>query len=182
MDSHADKTKGNGNMTLSRTRSLDPTNRKYETHRKGRLLTSQSPSVSDVTTIAFYAYMSNTLPSAEATVHHVLIFDVVKTNVGNAYNPFSGIFIAPETGVYVFSWGFLNGEGSHHSVQLMVNADEMGVVHSHTVGIRNYAQSTGVVTCLVNKVDDVFLRLNDANGPIVSNIHGKTFFTGWKLN
>lgn len=146
------------------------------------MLTSRSPSVSDVTTIAFYAYISADNPSTEATLHHVLIFDVVKTNVGNAYHPFSGIFIAPETGVYVFSWGFLNGAGSYHSVQLMVNADEMGVVHSHTVGTRNYAQTTGVVTCLVNKGDDVFLRVSDANGPLVSNIYGKTFFTGWKLN
>lgn len=126
--------------------------------------------------------MSTTLPSAEATVHHVLIFDVVKTNVGNAYHPFSGIFIAPETGVYVLSWGFCDGGGSHHSVQLMVNADEVGVVHSHTVGASNYAQSTGVVTCLVNKGDDVFLRLEYAYGPIISDGYSRTFFTGWKLN
>lgn len=35
MDSHTDKTEGNGNITLSRTRSFGPTKQKHENHRKG---------------------------------------------------------------------------------------------------------------------------------------------------
>nr|XP_034333883.1 uncharacterized protein LOC109619634 [Crassostrea gigas] len=66
-----------------------------------RVLTPSSTSRNGV---AFYAYMTTRLhtPSTE----HVLVFDVVKTNIGNAYHPSTGVFMVPESGVYVFTWTF----------------------------------------------------------------------------
>uniref|UniRef100_K1S3U9 Heavy metal-binding protein HIP n=1 Tax=Magallana gigas TaxID=29159 RepID=K1S3U9_MAGGI len=51
---------------------------------------------------AFYAYLSSDV--AHPGQGQILKFDPVKTNAGNGYHPNSGVFIAPETGYYVFSW------------------------------------------------------------------------------
>ena len=52
--------------------------------------------------VAFYAYMSKT--EASPSLHHTLLFDMVKTNVGGAYNPFTGVFTVPYDGIYAFSY------------------------------------------------------------------------------
>lgn len=50
-------------------------------------------------TAAFYAYLSHT--ETYPGHHHIIVFDKVITNTG-AYNTYSGIFVAPSTGMYVF--------------------------------------------------------------------------------
>ena len=51
--------------------------------------------------VAFYAQMSSDEQNPNA--HHTLIFDNVHTNVGSGNNGVTGIFIAPQEGVYVFT-------------------------------------------------------------------------------
>jgi hypothetical protein len=46
--------------------------------------------------------MSITTPTISE--QHLLRFDVVKTNQGNGYHPNTGVFMVPETGIYVFTW------------------------------------------------------------------------------
>lgn len=145
-----------------------------------RLLIQEIPTSSAV--VAFYAYMSKSLPSNVATPHHVLIFDVVRTNIGNAYHSSTGVFIVPETGVYVFIWSFLNGNNDAHSTQLMINTGEWGIVHAHSAS-NNWNQSTGVIVAHVNKGDDVFVKTSVASqGEIYSGINSRTMFAGWKLH
>lgn len=72
-----------------------------------RLLIQEIPTSGAV--VAFYAYISESLPADVASPHHVLIFDVVRTDIGNGYHPSTGVFIVPDTGVYVFIWSFMNG-------------------------------------------------------------------------
>ncbi|XP_061176927.1 uncharacterized protein LOC133185631 [Saccostrea echinata] len=132
--------------------------------------------------VAFYAYMSTNLPSNVATPHHVLIFDHVRTNIGSGYHPSTGVFIAPETGVYVFISSFRNGDGGIHSTQLMINSEEWGITHSRTPS-NSFLQSTGCVVAHVNKGDDVFGKTSDtSSGLITSDIYGKTSFSGWKID
>lgn len=54
-----------------------------------------------------------------------------------------------------FTWSFLNGDTDVHSVQLIINAEEWGVVNSHSSS-NSWMQSTGLVVAYVNKGDDVF--------------------------
>ncbi|XP_062615515.1 multimerin-2-like [Saccostrea cucullata] len=152
--------------------------KKYE--RKDRLLSPDVIAPGPV--VAFYAYMSANLPANVATPHHVLIFDHVRTNIGNGYHPSTGVFIAPETGVYVFMWNFMNGGGSYHSTQLMINSEEWGIVHTHTAP-NTWTQVTGCVVAHVNKGDDVFVKTSgSSSGLIYSDINGKTSFSGWKID
>lgn len=46
--------------------------------------------------------MSKSTPSI--SIQYPLAFDIVKTNNGNGYHASTGVFIAPETGIYVFTW------------------------------------------------------------------------------
>ena len=54
--------------------------------------------------MAFYAQRSSDIPANLVTANLVIVFDNVKTNAGNGYHPSTGVFIVPESGMYVFSW------------------------------------------------------------------------------
>lgn len=145
-----------------------------------RVLTPSSTSPNGV---AFYAYMTTRLhtPSTE----HVLVFDVAKTNIGNAYHPNTGVFMVPESGVYVFTWTFWIGDHRDNSIQLMVNREDVGSIYLHTIsGVES--EATGIVVTHVNAGDDVFVRKHSAfqigtGQYIQSNIYGRSSFAGWKI-
>lgn len=141
--------------------------------------TTQQP-VTTPTVIAFYAYMAADTPSI--TIQYHLVFDVVKTNNGNGYHPSTGTFIAPVTGVYVFTWTIRETNNCHHSTQLMVNNAEIGIIYVHVDS--NDMAGTGVVVTHVNAGDDVYVRThaNWNNCYIVSNASGRSSFAGWKLS
>lgn len=70
--------------------------------------------------VAFFAYMNwdQETPSRR----HILIFDVVRTNLGDHFK-FSGIFNAPQSRTYVFTWeGYCFVKG-YTSFQIVVNAN-----------------------------------------------------------
>ena len=133
--------------------------------------------------MAFYAQRSSTIEASDITANLVIVFDVVKTNAGNGYHPSTGIFIVPESGMYAFSWTFFNGNNEHDSTQLMVNNNEEGLIHLHPAA-GSWISGTGVAVLHVNKGDDVYVRIASSShtGAIISNIHAKSSFTGWKLN
>lgn len=80
--------------------------------------------------IAFYAYMSKSTPSI--SIQYPLAFDIVKTNNRNGYHASTGVFIALETGIYVFTWTIREYSNCRHSTQLMVNNAAIGVIHVDT--------------------------------------------------
>jgi hypothetical protein len=141
--------------------------------------TSPPPTTS---AIAFYAYMTKDTPTI--TIRHSLTFDVVKTNLGNGYHPATGVFIAPESGVYVFTWSIRENGNDYHPTELMVNTDVLGVLFVNADG--GSSTGTGVVVTHVNAGDDVFIRTsffgpNNAGG-VGSNDAGRSSFAGWKLS
>ncbi|XP_062596428.1 uncharacterized protein LOC134257863 [Saccostrea cucullata] len=130
--------------------------------------------------IAFYAYMSKNTPTV--TIQHPLSFDVVKTNFGNGYHSTTGVFMVPESGVYVFTWTIRIGDNNHHSTQLMVNTDELGIIYSHVASDSDVG-GTGIVVAHVDKGDDVYVRTHASwnSGAIYSTTAGRSSFAGWKL-
>ncbi|XP_048762130.1 complement C1q-like protein 2 isoform X2 [Ostrea edulis] len=131
--------------------------------------------------VAFYAYMSTSL--INPSMHHTLIFETAITNVGNGYHPNTGVFIVPESGLYVFTWVMRMWSNAIHGTELMVNRAVMGSVFlvSHTTSDHSV---TGVVVVHVSQGDDVFVRTQGDNngGNIGSDYHGKSSFAGWKIN
>ncbi|XP_048762395.2 uncharacterized protein LOC125670973 [Ostrea edulis] len=132
--------------------------------------------------VAFYAYMSSDL---QPGIHHTIPFDVVKTNDGNGYHHSSGVFIAPVSGVYVFTWTIRMTLESEHSTELVVNDVVYGAIfmRTHTPEDQNVS---GTVVVHVNQNDDVYIRTHVSYpynaGNIRSDQYSRTSFAGWKLN
>lgn len=51
----------------------------------------------------------------------------------------------------------MNGNSAIHSTQLMINTEELGVVHVHSAS-SSWMQSTSVVVAHVNQGDNVFVK------------------------
>lgn len=136
--------------------------------------------------IAFYASMSSNEPNVGT--HHLLIFDHELLNVRNGYHPHSGVFIAPESGIYVFMWTLRIWE---QSIVLVVNGIDYTSIynrafdHDGTLNIHGADESvTGYAIARVNQGEDVFLRSHSSftgAGGIISNDYGLSTFGGWLL-
>lgn len=81
-------------------------------------LTSTETTV-PVDMVAFYAYLS--YKTLAAVANHIIAFNKVATNVGNAYHSHSEKFIAPKSGLNVFIWTIrLLGNNSYYTTELHV--------------------------------------------------------------
>lgn len=133
------------------------------------------------TLIAFYAYSSHTF--TRPSDHFVLIFDTVIPNTGNGYHHHSGIFIAPRSGYYVFTWSFRIQNDAHISTELMVNNSPRSSVYFDSrdeVG----GNTAGTIIVHLDFDDEVFVRITGDNynlGNILSDYIGRTYFGGWLL-
>jgi hypothetical protein len=115
--------------------------------------------------------------------NQILKFDSVKINVGNGYHQHTGVFIAPASGYYVFSWNVRYIHGVH-STELVVNNEIYGSLymdHSNTAD----GHGTGVAVAHVNNGDDIYVRIKpeicNNQGAIWSYPCGRSSFAGWKL-
>lgn len=131
--------------------------------------------------VAFYAFMAGAMTNIGD--HHILVFDVIKTNSGNGFHPTAGIFTAPSSGFYVFTWTIRVKNDGFHGVELVVNGQEVGALYQHVGPQEDDMSSTTVVT-YVSQGEDVFLRtrIGYNHGVIYSTAYGYTSFAGWKLN
>lgn len=143
----------------------------------GRLLIQ--PTSLPIESVAFYAYISSTVPAS--TPHHILVFDKVITDVGNAYHPHMGTFIAPKTGLYVFTWTIRCNQNNYHSAELLADNNIVNVIYLYP-GNAIDGTVTGTAVVRVNQGDDVFIRTGrDSNGNILSDENGRSSFAGWIL-
>lgn len=133
-----------------------------------------------VDSVAFYAHLSSSLPASVA--HRIIAFDTVVTNVGNAYHPHMGTFIAPKSGLYVFTWTIRMYGRTYHTTELVVNNNIVNMLYFNPAGnIDGSVSSTAVV--YVNQGDDVLIRTGADyhNGEIISGNNGWSSFAGWIL-
>ncbi|XP_052685352.1 uncharacterized protein LOC128165148 [Crassostrea angulata] len=131
---------------------------------------------------AFSAYVSvyETDISKDFTIH----FDTVVTNIGNHYNKHTGIFIAPQHGVYVFTWNLYCHTGGYIYSQLVVNSNEVGTMYTSAEGATDIRSDTGIVVVEVNQGDVVFVRTHPTiahSGNLWSHSDWRSSFNGWKL-
>lgn len=147
---------------------------------KERLVNNQSRSV-PVEPVAFYAYLS-THEAASSAIHHIIAFDKVITNVGNAYHPHTGTFIAPRSGLYIFTWTIVQWVTSYHVTERVVDNDNVNVIYMNPANLV-VGSVTGTVVVHVNQGDDVFVRTGSGNnhGEINSNIDNRSTFAGWNI-
>lgn len=144
-----------------------------------RLLSIQ-PTTVPVDKVAFYAYLSSSVPASDA--HRIIPFDTVITNVGNAYHPHMGTLIAPKSGLYVFTWTIRLSGHRYHTTELVVNNKIVNALHFSPNGQIDGSVSSSVVVH-VDQGDDVLIRTsaNYHNGEVLSDPNGRSSFAGWIL-
>ncbi|XP_052784562.1 complement C1q-like protein 4 [Mya arenaria] len=130
--------------------------------------------------VAFYAYLSaNVCPG----VHQILVFDVLVTNVGKAYNAHDGAFVVPVNGTYAFAVSLFSQGKKYVGVEIVVNGDVKGEVFADSQEINDVHSSSASVVVDVNVGDHVYVRRGaDSTCGILSQAsRGRTYFSGWLL-
>ncbi|KAK7474368.1 hypothetical protein BaRGS_00034416 [Batillaria attramentaria] len=127
--------------------------------------------------LAFTAHMSQS--GVAVGTSSPFLFDAVVTNIGNGYNPHTGVFIAPYNGIYAFFFSIMN----HGSSALHVAIEKTGTVLASTYaqGISStYDKASVMATVSLQKGDQVFVRRVDGD----TNILGEaaTMFSGFLIS
>jgi hypothetical protein len=131
--------------------------------------------------VAFYAYLSKSEPAP--SIHHTLIFDVVKTNLGNGYNKYSGTFVAPTAGAYVFTWTINANPHGAHWINLLVNNAVVGGTLTDTQDANDFDSDSSTVVVALDQGDSVNLRSAQASdrAAIYADSEAFTCFSGWRI-
>ncbi|KAI2661105.1 complement C1q 2 [Labeo rohita] len=155
------KTDEISNITLSQVEELRKENRDREIAFSAALMDSKG-------TVGPY------------TTDTILTYKVVFTNIGNAYNPITGIFTAPLKGVYMFNFSvFGKGDASVPSTASIVkNGERVVVAHGHQ-DLYSVNSSKGVV--LILEVGDVVYVSLWSGRALFDETHKHNTFSGHLL-
>ncbi|XP_056225959.1 complement C1q-like protein 3 [Seriola aureovittata] len=110
-----------------------------------------------------------------------LKYNTVITNIGDAYDVFTGVFTAPVAGVYYFT--FFYHAGGHHVSKLILHKNKEPVVMTsdHKSGSSDTADNGGNAVFLkLEKGDKVCVHLPAGCHVWASN--GHTTFSGFLVN
>ncbi|XP_045187629.2 cerebellin-2-like [Mercenaria mercenaria] len=110
----------------------------------------------DSTVVAFSATL-NRANIEHIGVHQNIVFSDVITNIGNGYNNHHGLFIAPVSGLYMFSTTLLSGPNVEYSAAIEINGSD--VVKMFERGTDNrHGSATQTVVVQLKKGDDVAVQ------------------------
>lgn len=119
--------------------------------------------------VYFTAHMSDSQhPVHVGTSNTPFKFDDVVTNFGNAYNPQTGVFTAPVSGVYVFYVQMMKHDNGPETTFIMQKGGAILCMNSLDDG-NNYDKSTCLVTTHMQRGETVF----------VTRYSGSDFLQGW---
>uniref|UniRef100_A0A3B4FNG0 Complement C1q-like protein 2 n=1 Tax=Pundamilia nyererei TaxID=303518 RepID=A0A3B4FNG0_9CICH len=131
------------------------------------------------------AFSASLLAAGSGTVgpfntHTPLVFRRVVSNIGNAYNPHTGFFIAPVRGAYHFEFYIgAHGHAAHPTGAVLIkNGEHIFIAYEHQNS--HYGSSANGVTLLLEVGDVVFLR-QWVNSRIFDNENHHSTFSGHLL-
>jgi len=127
--------------------------------------------------VAFHATLTNHLE--HTGVHQMITFDNVITNVGTAYNPHFGSFVAPVPGVYVFHTTIMGY--SQHEFRVSMVKNGAAVANLYIRGVESaWGNDSAMVIVHLNKGDDVAVQNNEIDKSVDGNHF--SMFSGFLLH
>ncbi|KAL4235051.1 hypothetical protein ACF0H5_006689 [Mactra antiquata] len=109
-----------------------------------------------------------------------VIFNVVETNIGNAFNPHHGVFVAPLSGTYVFHVAVFAFYNSESWCKIVVNGINKVDAYAHgETGRHDMASQTLIVH--LNQGDDVAIQSGRAGDNFYGDGNKWTSFSGFML-
>ncbi|XP_052811462.1 complement C1q tumor necrosis factor-related protein 3-like [Mya arenaria] len=110
-----------------------------------------------------------------------VIFDNVITNVGNAFKSATGVFRAPETGVYVFNFALMMDPGMNEYIELVKDGQHIMWNYGHAPGSTHLISASRTATVELRAGQDVWVRTENTATHGGGTIHGNGFttFSGW---
>ena len=123
------------------------------------------------TSVYFYAQRD----SNYGTVNTVVPFNLIRTNVGNAMST-TGVFTAPRTGKYFFTYSGTSSGNNMIRVDLQLN----GVIIERGIAMTTHDTFTNQATLQLSKGDQIRLFLNSGSIYDTSGEHF-TNFVGFLL-
>lgn len=112
--------------------------------------------------------------------HHIFVYDVAETNVGHAYNNFTGIFTIPQDGLYSFTWSTRVECSKAHTTELVLNMKILGSTYAYC----GWNTVTGHVVTRASQGDAVFVRTHGTSpgqGAVKSDEFGRSAFSGFLI-
>ena len=126
--------------------------------------------------VQFYVQMNNTYDRKNSVVR----FDLERLNVGGAMNIKTGVFMAPRSGTYHFSFAFMKDEQAKAvSIHIRKNGIAMGA--AHTDGLENAKLQSSLHATLKLKSGDTVDLFQIGKGNIFDDVNHYTHFTGWLI-
>ncbi|KAL3973727.1 hypothetical protein ACER0C_022353 [Sarotherodon galilaeus] len=132
------------------------------------------------TQVAFSAFLMNQGNGYTGPFNTLftLIFKRAVTNIGNAYNPSTGIFTAPVRGVYHFDWKVYGKENIQAGALLYRNGEKISIAYE--LPTSGGVSASNAASLLLQAGDQVSVRLL-ANSRIYENPDNHNTFSGHLL-
>jgi len=129
------------------------------------------------TPVAFLATLADHAESLGAD--QIIAFENVITNVGDAYNSHAGVFIAPVSGIYVFSTSIMSYRSTQSHYAFKRNDVVVTYMFYHGDALNAYDTTGSTVTLQLSKGDDVAVVNLDSDKDVNGSHYSS--FTGFLL-
>ncbi|XP_078322275.1 complement C1q-like protein 3 isoform X3 [Crassostrea virginica] len=116
--------------------------------------------------------------SSASLYSKTLIFDHIISNVGNGYNPSTGVFTAPRAGTYVFYVAAVEYSTYYLTLDIVINsAAKVRLVGYNSA---SYQTGTNMVSQYLRRGDDVHIKHTGGKGYYSMTVPATTF-TGFMI-
>ena len=102
----------------------------------------------------FYAVVRG--KSFTFNVDTILVFETVIVNEGEHYDPYDGVFVAPQKGVYLFSWT-VSGNGAIYIVTELV-VEQNTISSAGELNAGGHPSGSMTALCKMEKGDHAWIR------------------------
>jgi hypothetical protein len=112
-------------------------------------------------------------------VDTILVFEIVIVNEGEHYDPYDGVFVAPQKGVYLFSWTVSGNGGSYIVAELVVEQNTISSAGELNAG--GHPSGSMTALCKMEKGDHAWIRttgLSTSNVLYSKDNYPQTAFLG----